>query len=151
MLLLLLLLLLLMPLVRLLPAKIEGLLVVLQLLLLLWRPFGEEASIFMMALRAVALVASKLLDVVTSDTWHGSRLICICSGSMVPCSHRPMQVSVFFATAVVPLMKSVCDCTKMLLLAWLKESAVPVLLWKFLATSSSGEQGRNGEAAGGVL
>lgn len=28
-----------------------------------------------------------------------------------------MQVSVFFATDVMPLMKSVCDCTKMLLFA----------------------------------
>lgn len=80
--------------------------------------FGEGASNLTTAVSAVVvLLVSKLFDVVTSDTWHGSRLICIWSGSSVPCSHLPMQVSVFLATAVVPLIKSVCDCTNMLLLA----------------------------------
>ncbi|KFB37122.1 Kup system potassium uptake protein [Anopheles sinensis] len=38
--------------------------------------FGEDASSFMMAFSAAFVVASKLFDVVTSDTWQGSRLIC---------------------------------------------------------------------------
>lgn len=63
-----------------------------------------------------ALIASDLIEKFPTGG-NGGTWICRGSTAVAPCSQRPMHV--FFDTDVPVLRKSVCDCTKMLLFAWM--------------------------------